>query len=458
MEAAKGKQPPNGERKGSDPTEEENKEEMKKQQKKYKLDEGEIPSIFADLEQTLKIFGHLPASKLEKLKKNPKVLNTITGPYEPLHPFDPFIPFISAKSVSSYPHIPGKPNRDGDPICDSYHISLQENNTVIAVITDGCNWGRRPLEASHAARDSFIDYLRIHQSEIQVLRDAGHHLLKALSFCHHKICLDKEDIWEAGTTTLLGGLIIKLKKKEDPKAEKEAEDIKPQYCFVFVSIGDCKVFHFSAKSREINDLTLGNRKNVYDLKDCGGRLGPYVGDGAPDLRNVAVDYTMCEENDLILMMSDGVHDNLDPQILGKLPKDIGPEWSSIADWTSFPSEESAEAAKIQFMKKFLGDDVIGGGEEERKQRLKVCSFAAPEDEGMYSPSNITTRLIKHCMEITGKSRQWMEQNPKDKLPNDYVEYPGKMDHTTCVAIKVGNYEQALLKYGREKRISSVIKG
>jgi hypothetical protein len=31
----------------------------------------------------------------------------------------------------------------------------------------------------------------------------------------------------------------------------------------------------------------------------------------------------------------------------------------------------------------------------------------------------------------------MENNPGKKLPKDYVKYPGKMDHATCVAFEVG---------------------
>jgi hypothetical protein len=33
--------------------------------------------------------------------------------------------------------------------------------------------------------------------------DVGHHLVNALSYCNYKICEGKEDIWDAGTTTLL---------------------------------------------------------------------------------------------------------------------------------------------------------------------------------------------------------------------------------------------------------------
>ena len=39
--------------------------------------------------------------------------------------------------------------------------------------------------------------------------------------------------------------------------------------------------------------------------------------------------------------------------------------------------------------------------------------------------------MKHCLSVTGRGREWMEQNPREKLPNDYVQYPGKMVTFLC---------------------------
>lgn len=56
-----------------------------------------------------------------------------------------------------------------------------------------------------------------------------------------------------------------------------------------------------------------------------------------------------------------------------------------------------------------------------------------------SPSSIVETLIQHSQKITLNSKKWMEDpaNSKDKLPHDYLLYPGKMDHTTCLCVKVG---------------------
>ena len=38
------------------------------------------------------------------------------------------------------------------------------------------------------------------------------------------------------------------------------------------------------------------------------------------------------------------------------------------------------------------------------------------------------------------SQTFMQENPGKRLPNDYTRFPGKMDHTTLIVLKVGEYE------------------
>jgi len=412
-----------------------------KKKKKYKLDDT-VPSVFPDEEVRLKLFEHLETIKVKKMKKNAKVLNTIAGPYEVQYPLDVLQNLLCGRSISTYPHIPGKPNRDGDPICDSYTVQLLEDDVAVAVVCNGCNWGRRPMVASNAAKSAFSEYIRNHLGDIDELRDAGHYLLQALSYCHLKIIEGKEDIWEAGTTTLLGGVLFRIKKsKEEVKSEKDKDSFKWVWCGI--SIGDCKAFHYNAATKKLTDVTPNNRKNWKDAKDPGGRLGPYVGNGEPDLRNTLVHRVFCEENDLILILSDGVHDNLDPQVLGKDPKDAGEQFAHVKDWNSFKDDIEAEAAKSAYMSNFLIRDLILGGQDDEKLRSKV--FSATVGEESLSPESIVQRIMKHCLAVTAKGREWMEQNPKERLPSDYAEYPGKMDHATAVVISVTKYSKELAK-------------
>jgi len=90
------------------------------------------------------------------------------------------------------------------------------------------------------------------------------------------------------------------------------------------------------------DITCGNRLTSRDPTDPGGRLGPSSTNGKmeesgvlPDLRNLSLYFHEFEEGDLLLLMSDGVHDNLDPQILGYSPLSFGipcESWDVLGEW------------------------------------------------------------------------------------------------------------------------------
>jgi hypothetical protein len=74
-------------------------------------------------------------------------------------------------------------------------------------------------------------------------------------------------------------------------------------------LGDCKAFHLG-KNGSISEITAGNRRNISDASDPGGRLGSYKDDGSPDLRNLTCYWYPCNSQDTIIFMTDGVHDNL----------------------------------------------------------------------------------------------------------------------------------------------------
>jgi hypothetical protein len=44
--------------------------------------------------------------------------------------------------------------------------------------------------------------------------------------------------------------------------------------------------------------------------------------GAPDLRNLSVHHIGCNEGDLVIICSNAVHDNFDPQVNGYNPNDL----------------------------------------------------------------------------------------------------------------------------------------
>jgi len=258
-----------------------------------------------------------------------------------------------------------------------------------------------------AAKDAVAalsGYLTDKQDMIHDLQDAGHFLLRSFAEAHRRIVAGKEDIWEAGTTTLIGALCLEI------EATQEGD---PKWGLLCASVGDCKAFIAKRVNKEVIDVTSGNRNNVVDGRDPGGRLGPYVGHGWPDLRNLRLYFCPCEPDDIVMIMSDGVHDNLDPQTLGKVPADLqlpNKAWEEL-------THDSLLKVKAEYMKGLLRDIIFANEEPV--------------------PGKITERLISHCLEVTRKSREYMEQDMSRKQPIDYIEFPGKMDHTTCVTYIVG---------------------
>jgi len=339
------------------------------------------------------LYEELPKYKVASLR-GPGVWKVDGEDFEEMH--------LSTRSISTYPLLPGG-EKDGDPIADRLFVQEYENRALLAV-ADGCNWGRRPQMAARDAVEALSGYFNERQNDIRDLHDAGHFLLRSFSEAHTRIVQGKEDIWEAGTTTLLGALLLEI---------EQTNPDDPKWGLLCGSVGDCKAFLVNKKNRSVIDITSGNRDNVKDSRDPGGRLGPYEGHGWPDLRNLRLYFSPAEEDDIILIVSDGVHDNLDPQTLGKQPSDLN---LNIKSWDELPPE-GLHRTKAKYMKTLLEELIF--------------------EDGEVTPSSITDKLMKHCWAVTSKSREYMEKNPNKKQPTDYVGFPGKMDHTTCITFVVG---------------------
>lgn len=226
-------------------------------------------------------------------------------------------------------------------------------------------------------------------------------------------------------------------KKETP----EGVQVPPigftarKWAFVFANVGDCKAFVYSPATRTARDITKQNRAASSSARDCGGRLGPYKEDsGEPDLRNLDLRCELIDEGDIIIAVSDGVHDNLDPSMLGWTPSELHLAGST---WDEIPPE-AAEAAKAKFR-------------EQRLANLLHTSGTPDERTGHVPLVEMCNSLVEYCMATTEKSRQFMQKHPALELPEDYTLYPGKMDHTTCVCVKVGSASSELIRDAQEKR-------
>lgn len=328
---------------------------------------------------------------------------------------------VGAKIVSTYPrktHVDSDGTirldnvKQGSPICDQLCIERFENKTIVA-LADGCNWGKKPRDAAFKASRTFCEFIKRHLGEMATIQEAGKLFLQGVLQAHKRIIEGyDENWWDCGTTTLVGGCVLETISsfKRDGST----------WAFVCASVGDCKVFKISSKTGLVSDISTTRAGNAsVDATDCGGRIGPFLDGGKPDFRNLDLFYDSVNEDDIVIVASDGLHDNLDPQSLGLNPSDIGLEGSS---WTS--EIEGLGAAKSKFMCEKISEIVFG-------QNVQTCSERVNLD-----PNIVTEKLIQYAITVTEKSKVFMETHPNQPLPSDYKLYPGKLDHTSCVSIKV----------------------
>lgn len=75
--------------------------------------------------------------------------------------------------------------RDGDPICDRFVIQMLPRRTI-AIVADGCNWGRKPKIAAQRASDAFAEYLLEHHHEATTTHYVARLITRAFSLAHYK--------------------------------------------------------------------------------------------------------------------------------------------------------------------------------------------------------------------------------------------------------------------------------
>lgn len=238
------------------------------------------------------------------------------------------------------------------------------------------------------------------------MADVIHMLTAAVADSQMAITDGSEEVYTGRNTTLNIGVALEidlnwveknsLNELNDIRSEFFPHTIVPtKWVYSCVNIGDCKVLHISYRSRIVTDVTVLSRPNKeFNPTDPGGRLGAYNGEYIkylffnhyftimiekckpifllftffihlhsffyhvgvwPDDRNIAAFWLPVEEGDIIVCMSDGVHDNLDPEIQGLSPSDFDLQFS---DWDEMPSAWAIELKKLYlsyFVQDLLGD-------------------------------------------------------------------------------------------------------
>jgi len=315
--------------------------------------------------------------------------------------------YVSVRSISNYPRKTEKSKETvGDPICDRYSVTLYENRSVIA-LADGASWGERPRKAATTAVKKFQEYMRGHHKEISDTHEAADVMLKAFRAAQEGIMEEVNfDPNDAGTTTLFAGMEFELSTSADKSHN---------WVFTAVSLGDCKAYHVSKGN--LNEIIVRNRHTTTDVKDPGGRLGPFGPAELADLRNLTVLSQLCEEGDIIFLCTDGVHDNFNPHILGKKPQHISLSLSHNS-W----EEQDLDKKELQMAE--IAKDHWSN---------RLMEHLVKDDD----VSVLVNKLIEHCQIVTEKAREFMENHPNQRQQEDYEHFPGKMDHATVLALRIG---------------------
>jgi hypothetical protein len=146
-----------------------------------------------------------------------------------------------------------------------------------------------------------------------------------------------------------------------------------------------------------------------ELNQKGGRIGC----SPPDVRNISQSYVLCEENDLLILVSDGIVDNLDPKHRGVLPEELSD--TQYTSYEGMPSEVYMNFANVW--------------------RNKALEDIIAQDS---TPKALTGALMDLVRKVVKPSQQFLENpdNMNKRLPSDYSQFPGKMDHTTAIVIRV----------------------
>ncbi len=174
-------------------------------------------------------------------------------------------------------------------------------------------------------------------------------------------------------------------------------------------IGDCKVFlrRIDEKGdRQFVDITASSRSNALHAADAGGALGNHG--GGPFWGNVRSAVMPLLNDDTLLLCTDGVYDNFDPECLGKKPSDYG-------------FVEDKWVPKNRVMRDFRQTELVRNLEELISDR--------PIHE-------IGPLLQRRITDLTHAYRMYLYDNPQKIGPDDRLAYPGKPDHASALILHV----------------------
>ncbi|ELP88820.1 hypothetical protein EIN_368180 [Entamoeba invadens IP1] len=357
-----------------------------------KLSKSEKTKIEKCFDETFSpLISKLPKLEVKFYKYDQPITVIDTTPppnHYPIYSSDTF----SYTSFSTYPYRNEK--KMGDPICDKGKGAIFKNLGIF-VLGDGCGIGPSVCEAATVAVNTIFSSVIENILMCKNVRDIGKVMVDSVVAGHVAI-IESGNLFHIGTSTIL--LVTYFY-------------INTQIYLLSLSIGDCHALRYNITTKDVSHVVGNLRESLEEVPDCGGRIGPFVDKLFPDLRNGDIHICECNEGDFLVMATDGYHDNFDPIITGKTPKEVSLQYKT---WEEAEKDVECSLKKARFVEEIVMDFITNS--------VSLADFC--ENTSRYVV-NMTTRI-----------RTFMEERQGEKHPKDPHEYPGKCDHTTVMIFKM----------------------
>ena len=369
-------------------------------------------------------------------------------------------PVADGESITLYEHKPGNTQHHGDPIADVFSVIVRRNNCIMAV-ADGVNWGIKPRLAARCAIHGVMEHLNLslfgHQSTApQSVQDVFHCILR--SFHNGQKLIIKHG---GTTTTLCVAVIVEL---QEPKGAA-------RWGLCVVSVGDSLCFIWRNEVQMVYEVTsamhVGRERNP---RDSGGCLGCNLGD-QPDLSNLLCCFVPIADNDVVFIVSDGISDNTDPVLL----KEALAEGQPLSPGDPNSAEDNPKGGPIPGLTG-VNLPIINPYQRQDLILMKLTNLLKTKLKSLKMPlhaQDVKDAIINYVIDATETKREylehcWTELEKPDilmaerranerKIAQHLKQLPGKLDHATIAAYKVGELLPRMGEFGNNPTHSFVMK-
>ena len=261
------------------------------------------------------------------------------------------------------------------------------------------------------------------------------------------------------TTTLCVAVVVELQEPRGLGGTK--------WGLCVVSVGDTLCYVWRGDEQMVYEVTSamhqGKERNP---RDCGGCLGCDLGD-QPDLSNLLCCFVPVREDDVVFVVSDGVSDNSDPVILKEAVAEGQP--LSPTSETPMPIGTGDGGGGLNGKPGHNGSTLPRSTlplvTPEQRQALilmKLSTILKSKWKALKRPlyaQDVRDSIVNYVIEATEEKRGylekcWVEMEKPDitvserranerKIGQHIKSMPGKLDHATVAAYKVGKISDTL---------------